>query len=147
MTPTTPSVDKAFSPIINKQRYISPPYLEDDDDSLSREEIEGPVPIGFQSSPVPSVQKYSNLASGPDVTSSPINLKNLQREMLIEQNDLDNQMQIYNNVELEIQRLKDEEMHRQKNRQQYNRQINEKKKADQEIQQMRKLYDQKVYAV
>ena len=41
---------------------------------------------------MPSVQKYSNLASGPDVTSSPINLKNLQREMLIEQNDLDNQM-------------------------------------------------------
>lgn len=36
----------------------------------------------------------------------------MQREMLIEQNDLDNQMQIYNNVELELQRLKAEELQR-----------------------------------
>ena len=86
------------------RRNISPPFLENDDDSLSRAEIEGPVPLGFHSKPL--IQKYGSNEQFPQ------SLKEMQREMLIEQNDLDNQMQIYNNVELELQRLKAEELQR-----------------------------------
>ena len=52
MTPA-PSVNKQnkiMSPLPPRRRNISPPFLENDDDSLSRAEIEGPVPLGFHSS-------------------------------------------------------------------------------------------------
>lgn len=50
MTPVPSSVKKQLSPQ-PPRRNISPPFLENDDDSLSRAEIEGPVPLGFHSKP------------------------------------------------------------------------------------------------
>lgn len=43
---------KVLSPMpsASKSRNLSPPYLENDNDTLSREEIDGPVPVGFGSS-------------------------------------------------------------------------------------------------